>query len=226
MTIPSESFVIVPDDSLNTGKKVRSIYGSVAGETVYSHFYTPVSIALIKGVYYSTSALFSVLASAQDGTSTAVWWLQLGSSATVNVRVRKLEVAITNAVATAIDHPSAPRLVFARGTHTGTWAGATQATVKRKTSDSSAQADVRTAVTGATPVLGNAVWSALIPGMDFTTAGVYNSYSFQTWKIIHEDEFLDIAPGECLICYQADNGTASDQRRLIVNLEWDEYDNQ
>lgn len=225
MTQQYENYITLPSDVSNTGKKIRTVTGTVSGYPVHTHHYASVSIQLITGLYYSSSSLYSVNASAQDGTSTAIWWFQVPSDATVNARIRKIDVSITNAVATAVDHATAPRLLFTRGTFTGTFAGATQNVVKRKTSDSNNQADLRTAVTGATVSLGSDMWTALIPGVDITTASLWNLYRFLSLDFLNEDEFIDLAPGECLVCYQADNGTTSDQRRLMVNFGWDEYDN-
>lgn len=225
MAAPVETFVQLPDDSGNTGKKVRTQSRLVGANTVHIHHFVPLSPQLIKGMYMTTSALYTVASAAQNGTTAAVWWIQIPSTATINVRIRKFDVCMTNNVATAIDHTSAPRFAFSRITHTGGWSGAVQTIAKRKTTDPTNQADVRTASTGTTVTLGNPAWSATIPGCDITTSGVYNSFLYQYWQPLTEDEFIDLAPGEGLVAFQLDAGTASDQRKLVVNLTWDEYDN-
>lgn len=225
MAAPIDTFIRLPSDGGNNGKNIRTQSRAVGLNQVHVHNFVQSSIRLIKGVYSTVSALYSVLASAQDGTSTAVWWLQVPTTATINARVRKLDVIVTNNVATAIDHDSAPRLFFSRFTHSDGWNGATQNVAKRKTADSSNQADVRTASSGASVSLVNPAWSVIIPGSDITTSGFYSMLYYQPLILLTEDDFIDLAPGEGLVCYQADNGTSSDQRRLTVNLTWDEYDN-
>jgi len=229
MAAPLETYVQIPDDSGNTGKKIRVQTRVIGSNTVDGHFFIPSSPQLILGAYLSNSAVYTVGSSAQNGTTAAIWWLEVPSTATCNARVRKLDICITNTSGTA-DMTSAPRISFARFTHNGGWSGATQTFVKRATSDASAQAGLYTASTGTTVTLGNPAWSATVPGMDFTTAGIINSFLFQVWyvggNLLSEDEFIDLAPGEGLVCYQIDAGTSSDQRKLVVNLLWDEYDNQ
>lgn len=222
-----ESYIALPSDELNTGKKIKSVSGLIpaTSQVELSHYYVPVSIRNIKGLYASVSTLYSVSASAHNATTTGIFWLQVPSSATINVRIRNIEVIMTNAVVTAIDHPTAPRISFSRITHTGSWSGATQSVTKRKTADDGNQADVRTATTSTTVTLGNMFWSAVVPGMDFTTSGVYCTYIQQCWRPTNEDEFIDLAPGEGLVAWQPDAGTASDQRRALLYVMWDEYDN-
>jgi hypothetical protein len=185
---------------------------------------------LIKGIYYSTSALYAVNVTAQDGITTAVWWLQVPAASTTSVRVRRFDICIGNNVAGAITLATTPRFAFARGTYTGSWSGGTQTVSKRKTTDSTPNATVQTASTSATVTVGNILWSALIPGSDASSlgsgGGVYCSFLFEWWRPKSEDEYIVIAPGECLIAYQIDAGTSSDQRCLLVNLCWEEYDNQ
>lgn len=225
MTANAESYIQLPDDTSNTGKKVRTQSRVVGAHTVHIHDFVPISTALIKGIYYSTSTLYSITASANNGTSVGIWWLQVPLNATVNARIRRIDLTITNAVATVVDHNTVPRFAFARFTHVGGWSGATQAISKRRTSDSNSQVDIRTATTGTTVSLVNSVWATLVPGMVLDSSGVANLCLHSFWRGLHDDEFIDLAPGEGLVGYQVDAATTSDHRRLITNICWDEYDN-
>ena len=230
MAAPVENNITLPSDAGNTGDKIRANSRVILGNTELYHAYIAMPRTLIKGIYYSTSSLYSVTVGAQDGIATAVWWLQVPAAATTSVRVRRLDICITNNVATAITHATTPRFAFARGTYTGSWSGGSQVVSKRKTTDSTNQAIVQTASTSATVTVVGTLWSALIPGVDASSlasgGGVYNSFLYQWWRPRGEDEYIVIAPGECLIAYQIDAGTSSDQRCLIVNLCWEEFDNQ
>jgi hypothetical protein len=228
MAKPVDAYVTLPDDSSNTGKKVRTQTRTVSGQTVHEHFFVVTSPRRITGIYSAVSTLYTVANSAQNGTSAAIGWLQVPSTSTTNCRLRYIMVSHTNNVATAIDHATAPRIAVQRTTFTGDFSGASLSTVKRATADSSNQCDVRTASTGATINLVTTalVWASLVPGIDITTSGVYNSQFSETWRPNFEDEFVELIPGEALAIYQIDAGTASDQRKCVVSVTWDEVDNQ
>lgn len=225
MTAPVETYIQLPLDTGNTGKNLRTQSKAVGANTVHQHYFVQSSAQLIKGVYLASSTIYAVTAAGQNGTSSGVWWLQVPTTATINARIRRIDVFMTNGTATAIDHATAPRFAFARFTHTDSWSGGTITVCKRKTSDPASQADVRTASTGATVSLGDIFWAPVIPGMDITTSGFYNCAAYYYWQPTTEDGLLDLAPGEGLVCYQADAGTTSDQRKIYTNFTWDEYDN-
>lgn len=228
MAAPVASFIRLPDDSTNTGKKIRTQTRVVGADTVHEHFIIPVSSRFIKGIYNATATLYTVAASAQNGTTAAIGWLVNPTSATVNIRLREARVSFTNAVATAIDHATAPRIGIQRATFTGTASGASLTPARRATSDASPQGAVYTASTGLTITLvtGAIVWAAIAPGADITTSGVLSMPAIQNvWQPASEDEFIELVPGEALAVFQIDAGTASDQRRALVTLRWDEVDN-
>lgn len=228
MTAPTASYIRLPDDSTNTGKKIRTQTRTVGADTVHEHFFIPTSPRQIKGIYNATAALYTVAAAAQNGTSAAIAWLHVPTNATVNARLRRATIAFTNAVATAIDHATAPRIGIQRCTFTGTASGAALTAAKRATADSNAQCAAQTASTGLTiSLVANAVvWAAIAPGADITTSGVLSMPSLQNvWEPYSEDEFIELVPGEALAFYQIDAGTTSDQRRALVTFRWDEVDN-
>lgn len=226
MTAPVASKIVLPDDATNTGKKVRTQTRVVGSDTVHEHFVIPVSPQAIKGIYHFCFTLYTVAASAQNGTSAAIGWLQVPSTATINARLRFCQMAHTNTVATAIDHTSAPRIAVQRMTHTDGWSGATLNVAKRATADSANQANIRTAATGTTVTLNatQLVWASLVPGADITTSGVLNIQFGEEWRPVLEDEYVVIAPGEGLVFYQIDAGTTSDQRKTLVKGCFDEVD--
>jgi hypothetical protein len=226
MAAPVASKIILPDDSSNAGKKVRTQTRVVGADTVHEHFVIPISQQKINGLFHFCFTLYTVAAAAQNGTSAAIGWLQNPSTAGVNARLRFVQMAHTNTVATAIDHTSAPRIAVQRITHTDGWSGATLNVAKRATADSNNIANIRTATTGTTVTLAatQLVWSSLVPGADITTSGVLNIQFGETWRPVFEDEYVVIAPGEGIVIYQIDAGTTSDQRKTLVKGCWDEVD--
>lgn len=230
MTAPAASYTRLPQDGAYLGKYVRTLRRTVGSDAVDAHIYATISPQKINGVYYFNSGTPNAIqATAQDGTSTGFLWIQ-NPSASVAMRIRRLELAFTNATATAIVHDTAPRVAMVRGTFTGAFAGAALTLTKRKTSDAANAGDIRTAVTGATVTVGDVVWSALCPGNDITgPADVFNLRFSSRWDFgdadsTAEDEFVVLAQNECLIVYQLDNGTASDQRLVQFRGIFDEID--
>ena len=225
MTAPQDSYIQLPVDSGNSGKKVRTQTKVVGSDTVHEHFFVPVSRqSILQLAFFQTGAVKTVTAAAENGTSTGTFWFQVPSAANIRARIRYLEVHFCHTTATAIDHLTSPRIAFQKFTFTGTAAGATITHVVQKTG-MAMTSDVRTAVAGMTPSLGGIFWVASPTSFDFTTSGSTPSPSAFNWRPSFEDEFLDIGPGEGLVCYQADAGTTSDQRSYRVIGCWDEYDN-
>lgn len=225
MAGPAAGYVRLPDDSGNAGKKIQTQSEVIGADTVYSHFYISRSKRRLLGLYGGVIALQSVLAAAQNGTTTGALWMGIAVGSTVRARIRKLDVAHTCAVATAIDHPTAPRIILARFTFTGTASGTAVTAAKRHGSDPTNVATLYSTSAGWTPTLGASWWNTVVPGVDLTTSGIYNAFFLQEFDPKDEEEFLDFGAGEGVVLYQADAGTTSDQRKFGATIRWDEYDN-
>lgn len=223
MAAPVAGYVQLPLDTGNTGKKVRTQSRVVGADTVHEHFFVPISVRKLTGLYFASNAVLSVQASAQNGTATAHWWFQVPSGASVRARIRRLEIGIGITATTTM--PTAPRIVLNRYTFTGTASGATVTPAKRNSGDATNVADMRTAVTGMTVSMVAAMVARIIPGAPLTTSGWGMPWANLRWDPSNEDEFIDLAAGEGVLLYQPDAGTASDTRRMSCTLVWDEYDN-
>lgn len=224
MSAPVADYIRYPGGANYSGKSVKGSERLIGANATFTQLGLPISSSKIDGLYSFSVAAQAVQASAHNGTSTGWFWLQNPVGSTKTLRVRKLFVTISNNVGGAIDHDSAPRIGFATATFTGTFAGATATPAKRKTSDATNTGDARTAVTGATVSLVATAWCALVPGLDFTTDNVAGVDLSQVWAPKKEDDFVILAAGECLVCYQLDNGTASDQRVVTLGGVWEERD--
>lgn len=171
-------------------------------------------------------------ASAQNGTSTAFWWAFVPTSVSGKAaRLRQLRLEFNNVGVTSM--PSVPRIGVARFTYTGTASGATMAGAKLMSAAPTPVLDQRTASTGMTvtldPTPGSLLSSVLAPaGLLAGTAASFAPHpSIQQWLMggdAEEDEYLYALPGEGLVLYQLDAGTASDSRRFIFSVAWDEID--
>ena len=165
----------------------------------------------------------SVQAAAQDALATGFFWLQNPAASGLNLIVRQFTLRFSLAANTAC--PTAPRIVLARFTFTGTPSGATVTPAKRRTADNANVATMRTAVTGMTVTLGAIAASFLVPAM--SAAGQTFTPPEQQWPPnldSIEEEDLILVPGEGALLYQPDAGTASDPRRFTVDLRAEEVE--
>lgn len=227
MAGPVAGFIQLPVDTGNLGKKVRTQSRVVGADTVHEHFMVPISIRKITGNYYAPSvAIQSVQASAQNGTSSGFFWLEMPTGGTTRGRIRKIEINFNVGSAAAADHFTLPRLALTRFTFTGAFSGALITPCKRHASDSANVANVRTIVTGGTVTVGGVAWITFPPAIDFTAAAgiITVPPSIQELDPVDEDDYLDFGAGEGFLLYQPDAGTASDSRRFHWNIHWDEYD--
>lgn len=224
MAAPLANYVQLPHEGSFTGPLLRVVQRGIGANVTYTHVQAPITAKKLTGVFHADDGVLrAVVATAHNGTSTGYWWLQNPVGSTVVMRLRSLTVAVSNATAGAIDHDSAPRIVLARGTFTGAFNGATVTIARRKTTDAASVGDLRTAADGATVSVGSAVWGATVPGIDFEAADVLTLNYKEYWKP-PEAEWVELAAGECLVLYQAENGTTNDQRLAGTSLSWDEYD--
>lgn len=171
------------------------------------------------GVYRAALAQVTVLQAAQDGTTTGFLWAYLPAAATKKARIRK--VLVSSQQSTALATPTAPRLSLVRATFTGTASGTQVTPGKVDSAHPAAVFDLRTAVTGLTPVLGAAIGALGLVGSQ-TAVGNYHPIATPLFKAELEDERLVIAPGEGIVIYQDTAGTASDTRKANIGLVWDE----
>lgn len=227
MAGPVADYIRNPDDASNTGKRVQAQYETVGGNVVYAPYVITRSRRKLTGLYYFTGATVSVVETAHNGTSTAAFWFEVPSGATIRARLRRLQI-VFNAGGTepSTDHVTFPRIVLARFTFTGTASGTAVSPARRHSSDDANVANVRSAATGMTVTLGNGAWATLVPVIQITTSGqIWGGGPVADYNISDDEEsYIDLGPLEGLVCYQADAGTASDARRYAVSGLWDEYD--
>lgn len=222
MAAPVASFIRTPDDSGNTGKKVRSQTRVIGADTVHEHFVVPVRQAELLGVYRLALAQQTVQASAQNGTSTGFLWAHVPSAISNKwARIRRLYCSSQHS--TALATPTAPRVVLTRFTFTGTASGASVTAGKVESGYPTPIFDLRTASTGLTVTLVAAMCAAGLAGA-ITAVGAYHPVDMDLINTEAEDGFLVAKPGEGFVLYQDVAGTASDTRKLNPVIAWDEVD--
>lgn len=228
MAKPVSAYVILPLDTSNLGKNIRTQTQVIGGSTVHTHFFVPVSQKTVQGIYYGDpGAVQTIQASAQNGTSTGFWWLACPAASTTNLYVRRVKIAASVAATTVFI--TIPRIVVALFTFTGTPSGTAITAAKRASADAAAQGYFTSAATGMTITLGAIIHSAVPPTVANTSPGAQTATAQEL--LVGGDPTTDegggivLAPGEGMVLYQPDAGTASDTRKFDSDLTWLEADN-
>ena len=219
MSAPTANKIILPLDTSNTGKKIRTQQRLVGSDLVEEHFFVPVRQADILGIYFCPYN-GTIIATAHSFGTSGFFWLINPADSTILINIRRIN--IQSNIATSLTTPTCPRIAFTRFSFTGTASGATLSGAKRKTSDENAQGSFRTAITGMTlstqqdflyfcpPVaVGTAGWGLCPP-------------SQEEFVPLSDETFMSLTAAEGICCWQADNGSTSDTRKFFVNLIWEE----
>ena len=223
MTAPIPSAITLPIDTSNAGKNIRTETKVIGGTTVHEQFVVPNYALTITGKYFFSSSQQSVQTSAQDGTSTAFFWLENPIGGTITAQIRRASIDCSAAAATAA--PTAPVVSFTKFTFTGSAAGAAVVPLPFQTAGVANQLSIRTAVTGMTVTKVADVCGFNVPAI-LTAVGQYRGQEellTESSSYGRQSE-LEIAPGEGLVIWQSVAGTASDPRRFNVQVEWFEID--
>lgn len=225
MAAPIADKIILPLDTGNTGKNVRTQTRVVGANTVHEHFFIQTREARILSIYRLALVQATVAAAAQNGTTAGLLFAHLPSTATGKaMRLRRLSFSSQHS--TALATPTAPRILVRRFTSSG---GLTGALVAPNINDS-----VLHATPAALYSLVNTGVTVVHVGIGFATAGIagaltaVGAYEPCTKDIIDpaadEDDWPVFRPGEGYVVYQDIAGTASDTRKLNIQLLADEID--
>lgn len=223
MAAPLAAFVQLPSDSGNTGKKIRTQTRVVGADTVHEHYFVRTPAAQILGVYRVAMAQSTVLAAAQNGTTTGFLWAHVPVAITgKKVRVRRFYTTAQHS--TVLATPTAPRLRFDRFTFTGTASGAQLTAAKISNTYPAPIFDLRTAMTGLVVTLNGSLGTAAMCGA-LTAVGAYVAAEINIFDPASEEEtWVTFAPGEGGVLYQDTAGTSSDTRKFNPCMLFDEID--
>src|SRR5688500_11707163 len=122
MAAPVADKIILPLDTGNTGKKVRTQTRVIGSDTVHEHFFIPERAARVLSVHRYAMVQQTVLAAAQTGTTAGFLFGHMGS-AVVGKALRLRRMAVTSQHSTALATPTAPRLLLRRFTSAGALSG-------------------------------------------------------------------------------------------------------
>lgn len=221
MAAPIASFVQLPVDTGNTGKKVRTQTRVVGADTVHEHAWIQVPKRDITGMYFQGTTILTPPIAAQDGITTGMYWFVNPVGGGKAGSIRRLKEFYQFA-ALAVDMvPGDFR--HTRFTFTGTPTGASLTPARRDATDAAPVCVVRTASTGMTITLVGTIRSSSGPtmGMAVGGAGSFPSQENDPFYLT-EDEAMVIRPGEGIVFWSAQALTTAN-RRILSNLLWDEW---
>lgn len=211
MAAPVATFIQTPDDSGNTGKKVRTQSRVVGSDTVHEYFFSLVNPREGKGFYMLHSGLITV-PTAADVPSTNLRFLLFNPVGnTLRGFVRSIR-GTQQYVAAAIDLTAA-RLAYALFTATGTASGTALTPAKLDSTFPSSSLTARTAVTGLTLTLGAILRADLLPVFALATGtGVAVPAGQSVERNLDTEEHIVLRAGEGIVCYCPDASTTANRR--------------
>lgn len=222
MASPIANKIILPLDTGNTGKNIRTQTRVVGSDTVHEHFFVPITKRSVLGKYKASSGTLTVPAAVHNGGTTGFLWLMNPVGSSVKIAINRISWNI-QFIALAVDLLGG-ELRFSLNTFTGTGSAGLLTPAKRDSVDAAAVGNLRTASTGMTVTVGAAIYSTQYPTMDLVTggAGHWNPF-FAQWEPDTEEEQLILRPGEGISIWHAIAVTTAN-RRLFTNIAWEEFE--
>ena len=216
-----DSFVQLPLDTGNTGKKKSTKSRTVGADTVHQDVVLIGDAREVTGNYKCNSAAITVPAAAQNGTTTGLLWVYNPVASTIKMQVSVMHL-ISQFVALAVDL-LAGEVRCSRFTFTGVNSGAQLTPCKIHSADAANQGQVATAFATAVPTLVATLDATFLQTMDLATggAGHWNPYD-DKFDASNENEEVVLLPGEGLVFWNASAVTTAN-RRVMISCAWDEF---
>ncbi len=225
MAAPVADKILLPLDTGNTGKKVRTQTRVVGADTVHEHFFIQAREARVLSIYRLALVQATVQASAQNGTTAGFLFAHMPAGVTGKaMRVRRLSFSSQHS--TALATPTAPRILARRFTSASLLSGALLAPTLNDSGKHIAAACLFSLVnTGVTVVhVGDGFAAGAIAGA-LTAVGAYEPCIKDLIDpAADEDDWPVFYPGQGFVIYQDVAGTAADTRKLNIHMLCDEID--
>jgi hypothetical protein len=215
----TDSYVIAPLDTGNTGKKIRTKTRTVSAQEVHEHVVSVVDGRDLLGIYSFDSGLLTLQAAAHASDVGFIYLINpVGSG--VNIGLRR--VAYQSAPTSTAARPTS-RVTVERFGFTGTHSGAIIQTGKAALSNPTSTLRCATNSTGITITPSGASQKGfLVPAVPNgnNSSGTSNEL---VWEPLTTDGETIITSGEGIIIRQADAGNSGEDRMFLVNVVWAEY---
>jgi hypothetical protein len=212
----AEGVVQVPPDS--TGARIRTRSRTISAATVHEQYVIPTSERVRSGVYLGATGIHTVQATA-DTAPAGRWYLHNPTGSTVLVALRRIE--FSSQLGSALAAPTSPRLILSRFSATGTGTATITAASTDPTTMPASTGRLLSATTGLSLVVSGIDVFSFLPTASATAVG-YAPPGAIDWNP-EEEGMPVIQAGQGLYLRQADAGTASDTRRFVTSIAWEEY---
>lgn len=223
MAVKNEQIIILPSDTGNAGKKVRTKESIVGTNTVNEYFFIPSTERSETGRYKFSAPAVAIPIAAQTGNTTGFLYLINPTGSVVKLSISRMFLQQNFSTTLAVDL-IAPIIRISRITFTGTLSAATFAAAKRASADANARGLLSTAMTGLTVTLGASILEFIGQTMDLVTGGG-GHWSAQTenWSPDEEGDEIVLLPGEGIVIWSQLAVTTAN-RKLTIAGSWKEFE--
>lgn len=222
MAAPVASYVQLPSDASNSGKKNRTVTKAVGSDTVHEHFVIQ-SPAFTRTGRHAYQSSLHVLSTAATNSTHLV--LAMTTAATYRAVLRSIDISwsITGTIAATT---ASPTLVIQKATYGTAFTATTNGQViNYQSSSTTSQLNAYLGSSGAsvgTPVpFASFAFPALL-----TTVGSYGGVQ-RLWTAGDQyslETGLEMKAGDLLSVIQPATGSNGEQRTFTLRFEWDQVD--
>lgn len=222
MAAPVASYVQLPTDASNTGKKNRTQTKAVGSDTVHEHFVVP-SAGFTRTGRHAYQSSLHVLSTAATNSTHLV--LAMTTAATYRCVLRKISMTygITGTIAATTANPV---LIIQKATYGTAFTATTNGQVINYQSSSTAsQLNAYLGSSGATVGTPTTFLSFSFPAL-LTTVGSYGGQAV-LWEAGDDYDIatgLEMKAGDLLSVLQPTTGSNGEQRNFTLRFEWDQID--
>ena len=222
MTAKTDQVIILPLDTGNTGKKIRTKESVIGANTVEEYFFIPSSERSVTGLYKFLIPSQAIPIAAHTATTTGFFYLINPLASTVKIAVDRMTFSHNFSTTLALDLV-APLIHISRISFTGTLSAAAITPAKRATADATAQGLISNAMTGLTVTNVANIFGFVGITMDLVTGGAGHWMAqVNEWNPQDDEDEMILQPGEGLVVWSTLAVTTAN-RKLIINGAWLEY---
>lgn len=222
MAAKTDQVIILPLDTGNTGKKIRTKESVIGANTVEEYFFIQSSERNELGNYKFSVTAAAIPAAVHTGTTTGFMFLINPVGSTSSVAIDRISLKQNFSTTLAIDL-IAPIIRLNRITFTGTLSAATITPARRKTADAAPQALLAAASTGLTVANVATVYEWIGQTTDLATGGAGHwSAQSDEWNPQGESDELILVPGEGIVIW-SQLAVSQPNRKLTINGAWKEF---
>jgi len=217
----AEAFVQVAPDS--TGAKLHTISKTVGANTVHNQVVHPQSPRTRTGLYFGTSGVITLAATADTAPAGRVFLVNPVGS-TKAIAVKRVKVSTQTGSAVALVAPAV--IVASRITFTGAAGTAITPGLRVRTTTQGQTADATQAGTFGVTAPGTASAGqdirTFLSVTQITATVGGGPPSIEVWDPDEEDSEIILAAGEGL-AFRLTTTTTGETRRLVVDIAWEEF---